>query len=143
MPLHAVAPAPAERRTSTRPQEAHRPSPAAKAAPADPPKRSRGRPAIGPATKIRLADDQEEFATRLGQGNLAEGVRRALDFTRENLPGEGRVPATPEQASFIASAELLEEIKEIGKGSVNRGLTALVKAARVLTPEGIRKLGRS
>ena len=37
----------------------------------------------------------------------------------------------------------LEEIKEIGKGSVNRGLTALVKAARVLTPEGIRKLGRS
>ncbi|MDL5034332.1 hypothetical protein QRD43_20690 [Pelomonas sp. APW6] len=48
---------------------------------ADPaPKRSRGRPAIGKASPVRLSDDEHNLACELGAGRLAEGVRHALQL---------------------------------------------------------------
>lgn len=111
----------------------------------EPAPRRRGRPAIGNATKIRLGE-LEEFAQRLGEGNVAEGVRRALEFTRQHTPGEAAlVPVRAEREdveSVVLPTELAAEVRGIGNGSLSKGLTMLVKAARVLTHEGIRKLGK-
>lgn len=48
-------------------------------------KRRPGRPTtIGASRRnITLDDDRAEFAARLGDGNLSEGIRRAIDIARE------------------------------------------------------------
>lgn len=48
-------------------------------APAKPVKRGRGRPAIGPATTIRLSEHHADIARQLGAGDLSAGIRIALD----------------------------------------------------------------
>ena len=41
-------------------------------------KRSRGRPKIGKPVPARLSDEDYEIAVLIGEGNVAEGIRRAL-----------------------------------------------------------------
>jgi hypothetical protein len=48
----------------------------------DEPKRSRGRPAIGKASQIRLSESEKALANDLGGGKLAEGVRHALHLVQ-------------------------------------------------------------
>ena len=57
---------------------------------ADPPKRGRGRPAVGgePRT-IRINDAQRAVAEQLGAGNLNAGVRFALDWMATELARYG------------------------------------------------------
>ncbi|TXI24194.1 MAG: hypothetical protein E6Q67_02965 [Roseateles sp.] len=67
------------------------------------PKRSRGRPAIGKASPVRLSDEEHNLACELGGGKLAEGVRHALqlvlviglDETRKLLGLEASAAGAP------------------------------------------------
>ena len=109
-----------------------------------PQERRRGRPSIGEPHKVRLGA-LEDFAVRYGEGNLAEGVRRAVEFARRHTPGERDVDAAAGQQdveALVLPTSLLAEVREVGGGSVVKGLTTLVKAARVLTHDGVRKLGK-
>jgi len=139
VPLRAATPAPADgrasggkraRRTGAKPPEEELPQ-----------KRSRGRPSIGAIAPIRLNDEQRDFANRLGDDNLAEGVRKAIDFARSHTPGE-QVEPQPEEVSLFVPSALAAAVKTIGNGSFNRGLGTLVKAAEVITHDAIRKLGK-
>lgn len=51
-----------------------------------PPSRRPGRPTTLAARprKISLDDERAQFAKQLGEGNLSEGIRRALDLARES-----------------------------------------------------------
>lgn len=45
-------------------------------------RRTRGRPAIGPAIPVRLSEQEKSFAESLGDGVVAKGVRNALKAAR-------------------------------------------------------------
>lgn len=106
----------------------------------EPQKRSRGRPAVGKATKIRLSEQQETFAAVYGEGNLAEGVRRALDYTQRTIPGADASPAGPQFESVIINADLLDRVEKVGAGSVSKGIDALLSVADSLGREAFRRL---
>jgi len=106
---------------------------------AEPQKRSRGRPAVGKATKIRLGDSQEKFALQLGEGNLAEGVRRALEFYQGRIPGAKEAAAAPDLESVLLSKALVERVKNFGS-STSKGIETLLSVADSLGREAVRRL---
>jgi hypothetical protein len=68
--------------------------PSAEALP-EPVKRTRGRPYIGKPVLVVMSDHERAVAFRLGEGQIAAGVRKALRMAGEAMPAEDAVSKDP------------------------------------------------
>lgn len=108
-------------------------------------KRGRGRPAIGKIFKVRLDEEQEMFASLLGEGNLAEGLRRAIENCRLNMPGKtGKVTGdtVEEMEPLMVRTAQADQVRARGEGSFARGLDALLRVSEFLTDGAFARLAK-
>lgn len=103
--------------------------------------RARGRPSIGKPTNVRLGDDEEQVALKLGRGSLAAGVREALRLARATVE-PGAPTYDPGLQSVLLGNEQVQRLNKLGDGSPQDAVEMLLRAADVLGEEAVTRLGK-
>jgi hypothetical protein len=96
--------------------------------------RKLGRPSVGKPEQVRLSDAEREIALAHGEGNLAKGVRNALNLI--GMPGTK--PSAQSKTTFTKAETAFA--KELGEGDFHEGLLVALRAANFLGVETARKM---